>query len=168
MGGRFLWTSRLGTDVFSPGEGDPQRAHWDRQSLILPDLRRGDSPRSQFLIKDGKVYRPGYDWYRIDASRGRAERLNRERLPYRHVYYCYGVSVHYGLVAWNVGDTVHQVVFGGPVDPDEELQNEFFYVPDSERAKHIAAVRVLARPVAEWTPFRASGRRVRARAWPFG
>ena len=118
----------------------------------MPISACDSSGHTPLLVIDGKVYRPGFNWYRIDPSTGQAEQINRHYLPLRHVYRCYGVSVHYGLIAWNIGDTVHQVVFGIPADPDEELRNEFFYVPDSERTKHIAAVRRLARPASEWTP----------------
>ena len=154
--GRFVWTSRYGTDVFSPGTDDPQRPHWNRQTLVSPDFQCPDVARCQLLSIDGQVYRPGYHWYRLDASRGHAERLHRERLPYRHVYEYYGVSVHYGLVAWNNGDTVYQVVIGGPVEPDADLKNEFFYVPYTHCAEHIDAVRAL----------RAAGGRVDADLGP--
>ena len=154
--GRFLWTSCYGTDVFSPGTDDPQRPHWNRQTLVLPSFQCPDVARCQLLTIDGQVYRPGYHWYRLDASRGHAERLHRERLPYRHVYEYYGVSVHYGLVAWNNGETVHQVVIGDPVEPDADLKNEFFYVPYTHCAQHLDAVRAL----------RAAGGRVDADLWP--
>jgi hypothetical protein len=74
-------------------------------------LKRAPHYLRESLLQTGDVaWCPGEFWLRVDLRDGTVTRLNEEPLRLRDRFEHYGVSAHYGLVAWYRGDRLYRVV----------------------------------------------------------
>ena len=79
--------------------------------------------RGLLLPSDGCIYVPGLMWFRIDPRTMQAEQLTPERLPapaseFEH----FGVSAHFGLVAWKYrGAKFYQISVGAETAVEKRL-----------------------------------------------
>ena len=74
----------------------------------------------QLVRHENWVYCPGEIWFRIDPATWTVEGLGGGTPPNPWTLqgrFHYGVSAHYGLVAWT-GNRVFQVVVNPPLDGD--------------------------------------------------
>lgn len=141
--------------------------HAGVEVLVRPKQRDGPW-QNEFIIKrlpDGLVRKPatliryrdgllvpgsyttpaGLNWWSIDSTTLRAKLLTPTPLPERHRYNHYAVSAHYGLVAWNVGDRLHQVSIDGVQAAHDSLAATYPMVPEHLRTKHHDAVQAIRR-----------------------
>ncbi len=92
MKGRFLQAQHSQIALLSPPEGQDEIA-WTTKTIVPWGGHK-------LLYHDGVLYSPGSYWVRIDPDTLQYERLNRAPLPPEHSFCQYGVSAHYGLIAW--------------------------------------------------------------------
>ena len=59
---------------------------------------------SPVLPYRGRLYVPGYPWFRIEPGTWKVDALECQRLPINSTCAHWGVSAHYGFVAWGVSD----------------------------------------------------------------
>ncbi|MBW3596265.1 MAG: hypothetical protein KY475_03205 [Planctomycetes bacterium] len=149
--GKVLHVGHVGhglIEVLAPRGGPATRRSWERFPLLeIPgnDLRELILLRTDLLKVQGRWYNPGPWWRKIDLTTPEVEPLHGAPLPLRHRYQCFGVSAHYGPVAWNVHDRVHQVLIDPPADRAPDPAQEYFFVPEDRRAGHRAAVESIRR-----------------------
>lgn len=101
--------------------------------------------RGQLLRTEHWLYNPGKLWHRVDTRNWQVERLTTEPVSRRFDFESYGVSAHYGLVAWNYGDTLHRVHVGEAETPKRDLSWIYPFIPESDRDRHAHAVEAIRR-----------------------
>jgi hypothetical protein len=131
-----------GTDLFSPPKGGIE-GDWVKKSLVQWDAFRRPRLRPVILDHQGALYNPGPEWRRIDPSSWHVEMLTDVPLPLRYRFQHYGVSAHYGLVAWNTGDRLYGVSIDRPLSLPEDLAVLYPHVPAERRAGHHDAVQAI-------------------------
>jgi hypothetical protein len=152
VNGGMLLAHHVGIDWFSPHDAKP--GHWIRTPLI--DYKRQQEPelRPQLLEHDGAVYNPGAHWHRIHTNTWQVEKLTDVPVPLRYRFEHYGVSAHYGLLAWNTGDVLYRVRIDDVPPVAENLAALYPHIPAERRSQHdraIEAVRQLGGSVdARW------------------
>ncbi|MEQ8790984.1 MAG: CsgG/HfaB family protein [Pirellulaceae bacterium] len=116
---------------------------WTGRELVPPsDPRRNGCYRTLFSF-DGAIYNPGDHWWRFDVDRLTPTCLNDRPLAAKHQFEHYGVSAHYGFVAWNRGDQLYRVLFEPP--KAQSLAERYPFVPAAQRERHHAAVEAIRR-----------------------
>lgn len=107
--------------------------------MNYPLLRHGDN-----------VFTVGKEWLQLDLRTHAVEALSRAPIPLRDRYEHYGQSSHYGMVAWNRGDRLHQVRVlppdrprGGQVNQQSDARSRFPFVPENARVRHAQAINAL-------------------------
>ena len=125
-----------GIDIFRPGSD----GEWASKSIFSTDTNHPILP--QLIRVDDTLFNPGRHWRRANLEE--VELLNETLLPHRHAYQRFGLSAHYGLVAWNMGDRLHRVLIDGPPGAStDSLASEYFYVPEAARKEHAHAVQTI-------------------------
>jgi hypothetical protein len=95
--------------------GGEQWKHWcvsrNREGVKNGGLKK------VFLRHDGWLYVPGLIWFRLDPKTMSQEKLTPDRLrpPYNNFRY-FGVSAHFGLVAWKHRGPYYRVDVLGPAE----------------------------------------------------
>jgi len=109
--GRILEIERSGVRIFTPGR-DP--AEWNTERVSFGDYRKVRVGRADPVLieRDGLIYLPGTQWWRIDRATWKPEKLTEDALPESWQFRCFGLSSRYGLLAWNPLRTLHQVTIG--------------------------------------------------------
>ena len=125
-----------GIDIFRPGSD----GEWASKSIFSTDTNHPILP--QLIRVDDTLFNPGRHWRRANLEE--VELLNETLLPHRHAYQRFGLSAHYGLVAWNMGDRLQRVLIDEPPEPSvDSLASEYFYVPEAARQEHAHAVQTI-------------------------
>ncbi|MBC8874443.1 MAG: hypothetical protein H8E44_33825 [Planctomycetes bacterium] len=125
---------------------DSNQGGWKSKVLIYRNEEKPgieDTLVPSLLRCQGALYNPGPYWRRIDESDLSVEQLNTVPLPHRHRYRHYGVSAHYGIVAWTGDEIYHRVLIDD--QPRDELDLAALYpeVPQERRQRHHSAVQTL-------------------------
>lgn len=165
IGGRILAQDRsCGPRWVIPPERGAQ-TKWTSQRL-LPDDKLPYSEISPWFVlcMDGQYYLPGLDtWWRFDPSTSQTRRYPVPVLDQSEPYPCvtvyYGVSAHYGVVAWNPGRTLHRVEFDPQLSKEEEWPLRYPHVPAADLARHVSAVQEIRRlggQVGRWVNVRTN------------
>jgi hypothetical protein len=77
------------------------RSKNDRGEIVLKHENSCQGvPQELLLPFQNKIYLPGCKWYRVNPADWHVETLTQALVPYDFWLPCYGVSTHYGLVAW--------------------------------------------------------------------
>ncbi len=92
----------------------------------------GSAWASPVLYWRDRLYVPGYPWFRIKPGTWDTERLDCQSLRINSVVAKWGVSAHYGIVAWGVSDNPWYRAVIADVDAAD-------YDPDSAAVKHPAS-----------------------------
>lgn len=103
----MLYACGEGLHLFSPA--DDEANNWRRKARVEIEVHRRPKLRPLLLKYDGAIYNPGAHWRRIDPQTWRVERLTGSELPAELQFEHYGVSAHYGLVAWELGGRFYRV-----------------------------------------------------------
>ena len=91
------------------------------------------------------MYNPGPTWWRVDSRNWQVEPLTAEPVSPRFNFECYGLSAHFGLVAWNYGDLLHRVHVGSEATAKRDLRWIYPFVPEALRERHAQAVETIRR-----------------------
>jgi len=78
---------------------------------------------SPVLYWRDRLYVPGYPWFRIKLGTWDTERLDCQSLRINSIVAKWGVSAHYGIVAWGVSDNPWYRAVIADVDPAEDDPN---------------------------------------------
>jgi len=127
---------------------ESSHGRWRSKTLIPTNKERPgieDTLVPALLRYQGALYNPGPYWRRIDESDFHVEQLNTVPLPHRHRYEHYGVSAHYGMVAWTGKEVYHRVLINEPVPDVADSATTYPEVPEDERQRHDQAVQSLRR-----------------------
>lgn len=115
---------------------------WSTQRIL--NNRFGTRVRNEFLKWQGAWHNPGARWTRIEPKTLELESLCTVDMPRSQQFRHYGVSAHYGLVAWNPGDVLHHVLIDADAAP-ADVDSEFGFIPAEFREKHAQAVAEIRR-----------------------
>ena len=110
------------------------------KAVIRPPAPPVLGMRGQLLLSEHWLDNPGKLWHRVDTRNWQVERLTAEPVSRRFDFESYGVSAHYGLVAWNYGDMLHRVHVGEEATSKRDLSWIYPFVPESDRDRHARAV----------------------------
>ena len=160
--GRILFSGKVshksgrpvGIRLFSPPD-DEKTGDWT-STLLVEMNQRGLLMTRRLFPHEGMVYHPGHQWYRVDQQNLQCERLTKGPLSRYHWYTNYGVSAHYGLVAWNNPFTLNLPsgrlnkkgrLFRVAIDPAGPPDPAVLYprVPEQYRQKHHQAVLAISK-----------------------
>ncbi len=151
IGGSIVFAGPRQIDLLSPPEEKGQE--WNVQSILeRPNLQ--STPRPHLLQYQGSLYNPGELWTRIDCGSWEAEPLNTTPTLHQYRFENYGVSAHYGMIAWNADDRLYQVSIDAAVPPAQDPEILYPHIAAELRGKHhraVTAIRELGGSVdARW------------------
>lgn len=129
--------------------GEENSVRWDcRDTSDVPSLHKlssaaGSEQPSHDVIRQRRLwshpyqllsvgewlYQPGTNWRRINTRTWDVEELTPSRVSMRYEFENYGVSAHYGLVAWNHGDSLCRVHVDWPAEKERPLSWLYPFVP---------------------------------------
>jgi hypothetical protein len=133
---RGLWHHRPTSDAVD--------AQWRREAVIElePPFRPG---RIRLLQHQGQVLVLGERWLRYDREERQFETLSKSPAPHQYRFDRYGVSAHYGPVAWNVGAGLYQIEVGDQKLREIDLASTYPFVPTNLRGQHHRTVEAIRR-----------------------
>jgi len=145
--GIFLFADLGSVKLMKPP--DKEDAEWLPRTIL-------EGRRSDLVFQDGKTYYcPGATWYRISSGTWETEKLNGIPVPLQFRFEEYGVSAHYGLVAWNADDHLYQVLIDSKESATGQVST-YPFVPENVRDRHrraVDAIRRLGGSVdSQWNP----------------
>jgi hypothetical protein len=144
VGGHIVASHSKGIDLFSPSDSRPDQ--WVHTPLLhyKPHAKKPDLKRL-ILPHEGLLYQPGSQWFSVDPSTWKVERLENKVTPYVDPFQYYAISAHYGLVAWNRRGTLWRISIEPRPSPDADHSVLYPYVRPSARARHHQAVQAIRR-----------------------
>lgn len=132
---------------------------WKQQRIVINSPGAAAS-RGGFLTWQGSIYSPGPRWTRLEPKSLTTESLTPVAMPLRQRFRNYGISAHYGFVAWNPGDVLHRVFIDAETPPPQDTDSQFGFIPAEYREQHAKAVESIRKNGgfvdSDWTRLRGS------------
>ncbi|MEQ8790983.1 MAG: CsgG/HfaB family protein [Pirellulaceae bacterium] len=136
--GRIVSTHGFGITAISPpadgGNG------WKAEEIEPSELHQQYQPSGCLLPYNGALINGGAVWRRLDQDTLQPETLTPTPLPIQYHFERYALSAHYGLVAWNQGDSFYRASIDGDPPTEGSLAEKYPFLPEASRQRHQQAV----------------------------